>query len=79
MLCAFLFFINHPMVKVKGFRTVLRKRVNNCFNHPMVKVKVRNIPVKYASQFSFNHPMVKVKAIGGLPTPGNSMVSTTLW
>ena len=41
MLCAFLFFINHPMVKVKVLWSCCKWAYRFCFNHPMVKVKVR--------------------------------------
>ena len=39
MLCAFLFFINHPMVKVKVEDKVAQDAAGVGFNHPMVKVK----------------------------------------
>ena len=42
MLCAFLFFINHPMVKVKVEDKVAQDAAGVGFNHPMVKVKVQS-------------------------------------
>ena len=61
MLCAFLFFINHPMVKVKEKIEVKTKYRKFSFNHPMVKVKDDGFALGIPTITGFNHPMVKVK------------------